>query len=107
MNRRGPLFACGVLVGLLISAALNLLPYWSTYEDYRGDGAEVMGFPFTFRRQSTNYEFRTDLLVLDIAAALAIAIAVGWSVMQLSRVLRRPGIGFPVLPPSRNDLGAK
>ena len=60
---------------------LNLLPYLRTRGAYNGDGFEIIGFPFTFRRIggfAGIYEFHSIALLADIVLALAVALLVGY-----------------------------
>ena len=94
-------FAVGFITGSAIALSLNLLPYWQSYGPYGFDGYEVIGFPLIFRRFggfSPTYEFRFDLLSVDIAVGVVIAVVVGLVSMKLlHRFGRRSGRGFPVV----------
>jgi hypothetical protein len=82
-------FAVGFSATALVAAFLNLLPYLRTRGAYNGDGFEVIGFPFTFRRLggiAGIYEFRLMFLLADIGLALAVALLVGYA---YSRVHQR------------------
>jgi hypothetical protein len=99
MNRSIIIFMIGFAIGAAIAFGLNLLPYWRTYHAYGGDGYEIIGFPFVFRRiggVSGSYVFRTDFLITDVAIALAFAIIAGWGAIKASHVARRSGQGFPI-----------
>jgi hypothetical protein len=107
MNRRWTHFAVGALSSLAVALVLNLLPYWRSYQAYQYDGFETIGFPFVFRHQggfAYRYEFHPELLLANVAIALAFATVAGWAVMQILRIAHKPGRGFPVLP--RSDGGA-
>jgi hypothetical protein len=43
-------FVSGLSIGAAIAFGLNLLPYWETDHAFGGDGYEIIGFPFVFRR---------------------------------------------------------
>ena len=104
------IFAVGAVCGLAIAAALNVLPYWRSYQAYTGDGFEVAGFPFTFHRVggcAYIVEFRVDLLLLNVALAVAFASVMGWVAVRIFRVLCSTGHGFPVGPPSPERPAAK
>jgi hypothetical protein len=65
----------------LLAAFANLLPYLLTRGAYNGDGYEVIGFPFTFRRLGGYvgiYEFSVGLLLADIIVALLFAFLVAY-----------------------------
>ena len=72
----------GFLIAALMAALLNLMPYLWTRGAYHGDGYEVIGFPFKFRRLggfAGAYEFNTTALLADIALAIAVAVLVGYA----------------------------
>ena len=82
-------FTIGFSAAALVAAFLNLLPYLRTRGAYHGDGFEVIGFPFTFRRLGGfigTYEFHITALLADIGLALVVALLVGCA---CSRVHRR------------------
>lgn len=104
-------FAFGFVTGAVIAVVLNLFPYWQTYGDYGGDGYEVIGFPLLFRRFggfSPIYEFHVDLLLLDIAVGVLIALVVGVTAMKvLPLFARRSGRGFAVVTEPDCDSAAE
>ncbi len=109
MSRFYMRFGVGAFVGLAIAVAMNLLPYWQSYEAYGGDGLEVIGFPFTFRSyggMSPTYTFRGDLLAADVAVGIAVALAAGYAIALLPRLGRSRRRGFPVMPPLRGGGGS-
>lgn len=74
-------FAVGFSAAALLAALLNLLPYLRTRVAYNGDGFEVIGFPFVFRRFggiAGTYQFRVGSLLADVSLALAFALLVGY-----------------------------
>src|SRR5438132_3466550 len=93
-------FAMGFIAGVAMALTLNLLPFWQSYGAYGTDGYEVIGFPLIFRRFggfSPIYEFRVDLLLIDIALGVVIALVVGLASMTLLHFVgRRSGRGFAV-----------
>jgi hypothetical protein len=110
MNRPVLRFGSGFAIGAAIAAGLNLLPYWRTYRAYGGDGYEIIGFPFVFRRMggfSYSYTFRTDLLLADIAIALGFALVAGLVGVVLPRFVRGAGPGFPVVAHSDGRAAAE
>jgi hypothetical protein len=73
-------FSVGFAATVVVAAILNWLPYLQTRGAYNGDGFEVIGFPFTFRRLggiAGIYEFRVVQLLLDIILALLVAAVAG------------------------------
>jgi len=110
MKQSAKTFALGASVGAVVAIGLNLLPYWRSYQAYHGDGFEVLGFPFVFRRMggiAGIYEFRPELLVADAAIALSFAALAGWVAMKLSKIASRSGRGFPVVPRSDGRTAAE
>lgn len=95
MLRSAIRFFSGFLVGFVIAAVLNLLPYWESYGSRERDGAEYIGYPEIIRWRSGwtgVYEFHPDALRFDIAVASAISIAFGLiALMMLPPILRRWG----------------
>ena len=74
-------FNAGFAATAVAAAFLNFLPYLQTRGAYNGDGFEVIGFPFTFRRLggiAGIYEFRVPALLTDIALALLVGFVVGY-----------------------------
>jgi hypothetical protein len=66
----------------VIAAFLNLLPYLRTRGAYDGDGFEIIGFPFTFRRVGGfvgAHELHIVALLADIGLGLAVALLVGYA----------------------------
>ena len=85
-------FAVGFASGTVLALALNLFPYWHSYGAYGTDGYEVIGFPLIFRRFGgfrPIYEFRFDVLLIDIAVGVVIALAAGLGVMKVLSLLGR------------------
>lgn len=100
MTRSWMQFAFGTANGLAIAVALNLLPYWRTYDAPGTDGHAIMGFPFTFRREggfSPRYDFHPALLLADAAIGIGLALLVGWVAVKVAPLIYRSGCGFPVL----------
>ena len=110
MRRPWKQFALGAGSGFAVAVALNLLPYWRTYDAPGTDGYALMGFPFTFQREGgfvPRYEFHPTLLLANVAIAIAFALVAGWAFVQMMRLARRPGRGFAVLPRSNGGAAAK
>ena len=85
-------FTIGFSVAILVATFLNLLPYLRTRGAYHGDGFEIIGFPFTFRRLGGfvgTYEFHVTALLADIGLALVAALLVGY---VYSRVHQRDSV---------------
>ena len=85
-------FTVGFSAVALVAGFLNLLPYLRTRGAYHGDGFEVIGFPFTFRRLGGfvgTYEFHIIALLADIGLALVAALLVGY---VCSRVQQRRSV---------------
>lgn len=81
MTSNAKRFAAGFSATALVATFLNLLPYLRTRGAYNGDGFEIIGFPFTFRRLggiAGIYEFSVMWLLADIGLALVIALLVGY-----------------------------
>jgi hypothetical protein len=75
-------FTIGFSAAALVAAFLNLRPYLRTRGAYHGDGFEVIGFPFTFRRVggfADTYEFQVTALLADVGLALVVALVVGYA----------------------------
>ena len=92
MTRIAKRFTVGFAVTALVAAFLNFLPYLRTRGAYHGDGFEVIGFPFTFRRIGGfvgTYEFHITALLADIGLALVAALLVGY---VYSRVQQRGSV---------------
>src|SRR5687768_6367013 len=92
-------FLLGASTGGVIAIGCNLLPYWHSYQAYHGDGYEVIGFPFTFRRLggfAGIYEFRIELLIANAIIAIVFAAVAGWVTVSLSTMAWRARRGFPV-----------
>ena len=73
-------FTAGFIAGAVAVTFLNLLPFFRTRGAYNGDGFEIIGFPFTFRRLggfAGIYEFHTIALIADIVLGLVSALLVG------------------------------
>jgi len=74
-------FATGFAATAIAAAFLNLLPYLQTRGAYNGDGFEVAGFPFTFRRLggfAGIHEFRPAALFADIALSFTVVLFIGY-----------------------------
>lgn len=85
-------FTVGFSAAALVATFLNLLPYLRTRGAYHGDGFEVIGFPFTFRRLGGFvgiHEFHITALLADIGLALVAALLVGY---VYSRVQQRGSV---------------
>ena len=81
-------FAAGFIGGAIAAIFLNLLPFLRTRGAYHGDGFEIIGFPFTFRRLggiAGIYEFHSLALIGDIALGLAFAALVGYAFARVSQ----------------------
>jgi len=66
----------------LFGVGVNLVTYLVTRGAYNGDGFEVVGFPFVFRRLggiAGLYEFRVLALFADLLTILATSVAVGFA----------------------------
>src|SRR5207247_10761469 len=64
----------------LFAVGVNLVTYLVTRGAYNGDGFEVVGFPFVFRRLggiAGLYEFRVLALLADLLAIVVASFAVG------------------------------
>ncbi len=64
----------------LFGVVANLIPYLMTRGAYNGDGFEIVGFPFVFRRLGGfggRYEFRVLALLADLLTILGASFAVG------------------------------
>jgi hypothetical protein len=110
MKHSAKTFAVGASVGAVVAIGLNLLPYWRSYQAYHGDGYEVIGFPFIFRRMGGFvgiYEFRPELLIADAAIALSFAALAGLVAVKASKIATRSGRGFPVVPRSDGRTAAE
>src|SRR5689334_8209585 len=86
-NRSTKKFVAAFVATTLLAAFLNLLPYLQTRGAYNGDGFEVIGFPFIFRRLggiAGIYEFRVGLLLADILVALLVAFLVAYAYCGVS-----------------------
>jgi hypothetical protein len=86
-------FVTGFSVAAVAAVLLNFLPYVRTRGAYHGDGFEVVGFPFIFRRFGGFeglYEFNIAVLVADIAFGVMVAVFVGYACASLGRSGRRP-----------------
>ena len=75
-------FRAGLVLGILFGMSLNVVPYLLTRQAYHGDGFEVIGFPFVFRRLggfAGLYEFSIWALLADLAfvAVLSYGLAIG------------------------------
>lgn len=82
MNSRTKRFALGFTVAVFAMLFLNALPFILTHGAYNGDGFEVIGFPFTFRRLggfAGIYEFRNLALLADIFIGVAAAVIAGYA----------------------------
>ena len=82
MSATGKRFVVGFVTGTIAAAFLNLLPFLRTRGAYNGDGFEIIGFPFTFRRLgglTGIYEFHAVALITDIALGLVVALVVGYA----------------------------
>src|SRR2546428_12858289 len=100
MNRRWVQFAVAAVSGLAIAVALNLFPYWQSYQANHTDGYEIIGFPFVFRRfggDVPTYEIPAALLLLNIVIALAFAGAAGGGTVKFLSGVLPSGGGFPVV----------
>lgn len=89
MSTNATKFSAGFTAGAVAAAFLNLLPFFRTRGTNNGDGFEIIGFPFTFRRLggvAGIHEFHTVALISDIAAGLVLALLVGYIFL---RALRR------------------
>jgi hypothetical protein len=81
MNSSTKKFVTAFAATALVAAFANLLPYLLTRGAYNGDGYEIIGFPFTFRRLGGYlgiYEFSVGLLLADIIVALLFAFLVAY-----------------------------
>jgi hypothetical protein len=75
-------FVTGFSVAAVAAVLLNFLPYVRTRGAYHGDGFEVIGFPFVFRRFGGFegiYEFNIAILLADIAFGAVAAVFVGYA----------------------------
>ena len=93
MNPTTKSFGLGFTCAGLAAALANLLPYLMTRGAYNGDGFEVVGFPFTFRRVgglTGIREFSVLALLADAGLALFAAAIVGYA---FARVRQRKEIG--------------
>jgi hypothetical protein len=100
----------GALSGLAVALAFNLLPYARSYQNYRHDDYEVIGWPFLFWRGggfSYRQEFHPALLLADAIIGLAFAAAWGVAAAKLPQAFRRSARGFPILPPSDGGAAAE
>ena len=82
MNTSPKRFSVGFAGAAVAAAFVNLVPYLRTRDAYNGDGFEVIGFPFTFRRLggiAGLYEFHLLALLADIILALLLAAVVGYA----------------------------
>jgi hypothetical protein len=73
-------FLVGFAVAMTLMVLLSLIPYLLSRGSYATDGLEVAGFPFEFWRiggAAFIREFRFDLLLADIAIALASSTVAG------------------------------
>jgi hypothetical protein len=66
----------------LFGVGVNLVTYLVTRGAYGGDGFEIIGFPFVFRRLggiAGLYEFKVLALFADVLIVLLISVAVGFA----------------------------
>jgi hypothetical protein len=81
-------FVVGFSIATVLAVFLNLLPYLRTRGAYNGDGFEVIGFPFTFRRIGGYigvHEFRFIALLADIVLGLTVAFLAGYAYSRFRR----------------------
>jgi hypothetical protein len=82
-------FALGFAGATVVVALLNLAPFIWTFRAYQGDGFELIGFPFTFRRLGGEYpniyEFHVVALWADIGLGLALALLAGYTFARFRR----------------------
>ena len=79
-------FVAGFAIAAAVAVSLNFLPYVRTRGAYHGDGFEVIGFPFIFRRLGGFegiYEFNIAVLLADIAIGAVAAVFVGYACATL------------------------
>ncbi len=101
MRNRKFRFGLGFATGLLFSIACNLMPYARSYRAYDGDGYEVAGFPWTFRKvggMTGTWHFSSGLLLADAVIGLATATLFGFAAKWLFRRASAGGRGFPIVP---------
>lgn len=71
-------FVAVFVIASAVVFCVNLVPFIRTFRAYQGDGFEVIGFPFIFRRIGGEppgvYEFHASALQLDILIGLAAAL---------------------------------
>jgi len=82
MSSTAKRFTAAFALAGLLALFLNVLPFLLTRGSYHGDGFEVIGFPFTFRRLGGIqglHEFRVWALLIDITLSVAAAIAAGYT----------------------------
>ena len=75
-------FGIGFAAGAVTAAVLNFLPFLLTRGAYHGDGFEIIGFPFAFRRLggfAGVHEFHIVALIADIVLGVLIAVLVGYA----------------------------
>lgn len=88
MSTNATKFSAGFAAGAVAAAFLNLLPFFRTRGADNGDGFEIIGFPFTFRRLggiAGVHEFHTVALISDIATGLVLALLAGYIFLGISR----------------------
>jgi hypothetical protein len=88
MSTTAKRFNIGFAVGAVLAVSLNLMPYLRTLGAYKGDGFEIIGAPFVFRRLggiAGIYEFSAIALVADIVVALVIALLVAYTCLRVPR----------------------
>ncbi len=98
------------MTGLSAMASTNLVPYLRSFHAYDGDGFEVAGFPFIFRKvggYAFIHRFSLGLLLADSAIGLFASVAFGFAAVALFRYARRNSQGFPVVIPADENAKAK